>query len=536
MQLLNIKKELVIVVEEDIPLTEMVTEIALKQLEQSIEFERGLRYGMMLLTEADNTEIKQKFLHSMHEFKLLGDKADEIFIEAEHFVEENAVHATTEQDRAKLEYFDQQFLMVDKHHKEYEQHAYNVLTALKEKQLDGLNQRAEQVEEEEAQLNAAVESLLKELEVFTAAAGMRAEEHEQAAITQLIVIGVVAVLIISLLGFLIASSIVRVIDRARVIIASAADNLDLTLRLDTTGRSEIAELSKDLNTLFDTLSDCISGVVDSSLQLTSASEELSVISTQNSVAIAQQYLQTDQVATAIEQLTISSKEVARASTSASEIASEADIAIEKGMQAVNKNLQGMGELEGHVREAGIVIAKLHTSSNDISIALDTIQSVAAQTNLLALNAAIEAARAGESGRGFAVVAEEVRDLAGRTQKLTDHIHDLISRLQSGSDDAIKIMDQSQLCASDMLDKAKETDQVLTEIGSAVSKITDLNIQLTSAAEEQSTVAVEVSDNVSSIRTIAQENSETTKHTTLASEELAELAVTLHLSSSKFKIN
>ena len=75
------------------------------------------------------------------------------------------------------------------------------------------------------------------------------------------------------------------------------------------------------------------------------------------------------------------------------------------------------------------VEQLVASVGQINSVSNLIRDVAAQTNLLALNATIEAARAGDAGRGFAVVAQEVKSLAGQTEKATGDITQQISSIE-----------------------------------------------------------------------------------------------------------
>ena len=87
------------------------------------------------------------------------------------------------------------------------------------------------------------------------------------------------------------------------------------------------------------------------------------------------------------------------------------------------------------------ISELSEEAQAIQNFVSTIEEVAAQTNLLALNAAIEAARAGEAGRGFAVVADEVRQLAGNTERATADITQLVESMQNRVHEVTKSMQQ-----------------------------------------------------------------------------------------------
>lgn len=535
-QLVNIKNELIGVAEEDIPLTELVTHIALKQLEQSIEFERALHYGFQLYSDLSTKDTLKKYTLAKQHFNQLSEIANQTFAEAEALVENIKNYSTHQINIDSFQYFDQQLKTLDKEHLSFEENIQQLFIKIDNNDLANLTKIIESIEVQETKLNKAVESLLKELEAFTAAASYRAEKHEESAISQLIIIGSISTFIISLLGFYIYRTVTNNITHTRNVIGSVVENLDFTLRLNDTGRSEMSDLGKDLNNLFVTLTKCFNGVLSSSTLLSAAAEELSTISTQNTIAVSQQYSDTDQVATAIEELSCASVNVSKLTVNAFEKVSQADKAIEDSVSIVNDNLSGMQELERNVSQASDVILNLHTHSTDISAALDTIQSVAEQTNLLALNAAIEAARAGDAGRGFAVVSDEVRDLATRTQNLTDQIRELIANLQSGSSSAMQIMEQSKAQTDNMLKKAQTTGGSLSKIADAMAAITEFNYQISCATEEQSAVATEISQNVASIRNVAQENSDSTKQTTIASEEVANLAANLHESSSQFKVS
>lgn len=85
------------------------------------------------------------------------------------------------------------------------------------------------------------------------------------------------------------------------------------------------------------------------------------------------------------------------------------------------------------------VEQLVAAVGQISNVSNLIRDVAAQTNLLALNATIEAARAGEAGRGFAVVAQEVKSLAGQTEKATGDITRQISSIEATTSHVVQAM-------------------------------------------------------------------------------------------------
>ncbi len=310
---------------------------------------------------------------------------------------------------------------------------------------------------------------------------------------------------------------------------------DFTRTISCTTQDEIGAVARSATTMQARLADLVGRLASSVDHLAGAARDLSAVTVQTSAALAKHQSETDQVATAMTEMTATVHEVARNTTEAAHAAHVADGEAGKGNQVVTQTIADIERLAGSVEQATGVIHALEADSERIGTVLDVIQAIAAQTNLLALNAAIEAARAGEQGRGFAVVAEEVRTLAQRTQHSTQEIHAMIERLQSGAKEAVAVMERSRDQARVSVDHVVHAGGSLEEIGRRVQTITDMTAQIASAAEEQGAVAEEINRNVVNISQVAEQTAAGSRQTAASSETLARLATELQSLVGQFRV-
>lgn len=286
---------------------------------------------------------------------------------------------------------------------------------------------------------------------------------------------------------------------------------------------EIGQVAAAAQRMQADISDLVQRINQSVYTLSTTAEEMSHVSDQASQAMMGQQQETDQVATAMNEMTATVHEVSQNATLAADSANQANAEVKTGQGVVNDAIRAIGSLVQKVEQASDVIHNLESDSVEIGSVLDVIRSIAEQTNLLALNAAIEAARAGEQGRGFAVVADEVRTLASRTQTSTQEIQKMIERLQTGSQEAVEAMNQSRSQADVTRDTAARAGEVLTAITSSVTNINDMNALIASAAEEQNAVAEEINRNIVNISQATESTAESVANTAKTSEDLRKIA-------------
>lgn len=301
---------------------------------------------------------------------------------------------------------------------------------------------------------------------------------------------------------------------------------DLSAKVEVTRRDEIGHLMQAMQQMGEGLSQIVSGLQAGIEQLATSAQSLSAVTEQTNLEVSSQKEETEQVATAMNQMTATVHDVARNAEEAAQAAQTADGKVESGQQVVRQSMVRIEQLADSATSASSSIESLSAEIHNIGTVLGVIKSVAEQTNLLALNAAIEAARAGEQGRGFAVVADEVRALAKRTQQSTEEIERLVSALRSAAQASVQQIQSSGELVKLAVSDALQTESALGSIAAAVSLIQQMNQQIAAAAEEQSSVAEEINRSVTSIRASADQSSLAMQGNAASSIELAQLGVEL----------
>ncbi|MEJ2406563.1 MAG: methyl-accepting chemotaxis protein [Candidatus Thiodiazotropha sp.] len=310
---------------------------------------------------------------------------------------------------------------------------------------------------------------------------------------------------------------------------------NLNQPLDPTRPGELGELANCFNQLTEKIRDLIRQTSRSTESVIEAVTETSDNTSRIIQCILAQDHETEQVATAMTEMTACIHDVARNATTANEATNVAHRETQNGCSLVQQTADTIREGAKEVAIAEDSIQAVESESQRIGGVLDVITSIAEQTNLLALNAAIEAARAGEQGRGFAVVADEVRQLATRTHESTGEIQEMINSLQKGTHQAVAMIATGRHKVDSGVDQAINTLQALKAISEAMDTITQMSTQIATAAEEQCAVAEEINKNICSISERSKRNANEATKTQQTTYRLGGLAADLQAVTQQFRL-
>ena len=401
-----------------------------------------------------------------------------------------------------------------------------LLTTLKQAQLD-----TETVQNRfEQQLN----QLLAQSDLVSQGQAFKRDREAQHTRTLLISVTLAALLLGALAAWWIARQIAVPL-REALAVANRIAAGDLSENPAVERRDELGQLQQSMAQMIRNLRGLISGIGDSARQIASAATQLSTVTEQTRAGVNNQKDETDQVATAMNEMLATAQEVARHAEQASIAASEADQQTHLGDKVVAQAVEQIGHLASEMALSSRAMLALQQESQQIGSVLDVIKSVSQQTNLLALNAAIEAARAGSAGEGFAVVADEVRSLALRTQESAEEIEGLILRLHTGTQQVADIMDSSRSLTDNSVSLTRDAGDALAAIARTVSVIQEMNPQIAAAAEEQSAVAEEINRSVLKVRDVSEQTATASEETAAASAQLSQLSLDLQTLVGKFRL-
>ena len=340
-----------------------------------------------------------------------------------------------------------------------------------------------------------------------------------------IAVAICAVIAI-VVGSVLASGISKAIRKVNRVLKKTSDG-DLTGQISMKRKDEFNVLSSSITNMIGSMKDLIlkmtnvSGhVSDSAVQVGTNSEVLLEVTKDITEAvdyinsgISQQAQDTESCLEQMNGLAERINVVHENTDEISEIAQEAQEAIENGMVIVanlGEKVQGTTEVtETIIRE----IRELSKESIAINSIIGTINEIAEQTNLLSLNASIEAARAGEAGRGFAVVSEEIRKLAEQSGNAGNQIGEIINHIQERLAATIETAGLAGESVAFQTEALNNTVDVFKNISQQVSKLAEDVEKIT-----QSVGGIEQAkeDTMNAIESI----STTSNQTESASEELA----------------
>lgn len=295
-------------------------------------------------------------------------------------------------------------------------------------------------------------------------------------------------------------------DISAVMSQLAAGDLNVKDRPDYKG--DFLPVQKAIRNLVASLNDVLSGIAQSSNQVSSGADQVAAGAQALSQGATEQASSIEELAATINEISGNVEKNAEHARSASLQSRETASELNTGQQQMDKLTAAMAEIR--------------TASAKISNIVKTIEDIAFQTNILALNAAVEAARAGNAGKGFAVVADEVRSLANKSQEASKNTTVLIESTVRAVQAGTSVADETAVSLEKAVVLSEKSAQLVQEISQA--------------SKEQAKALVQVSQGIDQISSVVQTNSATAEESAAASQEMSGQSLILKELVGRFKLH
>ncbi len=323
----------------------------------------------------------------------------------------------------------------------------------------------------------------------------------------LIVVVTITLAIVSTLCLVLFNALIIYITGRRVlhikqVLGQVAERQDLALRINESGRDELAFIGRAVDGLLDNMVQLLSELQGHAGEAVRVAIKVDELSAEGQQQAMKTHLHADQIATAVTEMAQTSEEVAQHTQHAADDTRAVRTLGDQNRQISRDANNAIHHLQQEIEQSRQQVTLLADNSRQIGSILDTISAIAEQTNLLALNAAIEAARAGEQGRGFAVVADEVRLLAGRSSQATEEIRQMITTLQQSAAQAVGQMGRSVETTTQAAGSIERAENAINDLFTHLDSLHGSIEQIASAVYQQTRVAQEVNSQVEEVAHLA----------------------------------
>ena len=315
-----------------------------------------------------------------------------------------------------------------------------------------------------------------------------------------------------------AHSISRSVEKLRQTMAAVYEG-NMTVSVGLKGKDELSDVGQSVDRVVTEQRNFLLELREQGAQIDSNTEELenafkNAESMASSIAGHARDLAhvADENSEEVQVLSAGIKEMSAAATgaasSASSVSADAEHLkkdAEASEEMIQLNTASVVNMAHSFKTVSALVQNLDSEASSINSIVATIAGIADQTNLLALNAAIEAARAGEAGRGFAVVAEEVRKLAENSNKAASQIGALARNIVSETHSAVESASNGLKLAADTEHSTRQTQERLSDVIVAVTRIVGQIHNVATTSEEQSASLAEMAASVERVANSAADN-------------------------------